>query len=206
MIHHVPVDREQITAQVGELAERFGVRTPLVELGDRTPEWCVDGVYPQFDWHRPTLTIGPAFGALTPAEQRGALAEAMLSADLQRTRLYRFLIAAVIVVVAQHLIVGHLAKSAILAPIEGWQWTLKLTGCIAGLVLVYTLWARGIIYQLDRRMVTVLGRETVAATLSLDERSRTSARGIAGGFLRLTLPSKTRRTKRIGTNLGRDEP
>ncbi|MFI5502316.1 hypothetical protein ACIA5E_24910 [Nocardia asteroides] len=201
------MDHEQITAQVGELAERFGVRTPLVELGDRTPEWCVDGVHPQFDWHRPTLTVGPAFGTLTPVEQRGALAAAMLSADLQRTRLYRFLLAAVIVVVAQDLALGSLAKSAILPQIERWQWTaLKLTGCIGGLVAVYLLWARGIIYQLDRRMVTVLGRETVAVTLGLDERSRTSARGVAGGFLRLTVPGKARRTKRIGASLGRDKP
>lgn len=131
----------------------------------------------------------------------------MLSVDLQRTRLYLFLVAAVIVVVAQHLILGYLARSAVLPQVEAGQWTvLKMLGCIGAIVTVYLLWARTIIYQMDRRMVAVLDPETVTAALDLDERSRTRARGIAGGFLRLTLPSKTRRTKRLDSRLGRDQP
>ncbi|MCP2298368.1 hypothetical protein APR11_004813 [Nocardia amikacinitolerans] len=178
---------------------------PQVELGE-APDWCVDGVYPRWKNAQPGLIIGRAFDTLSPAEKQGALAEAIVVSDLQRAGRYRPVIAALFIAGVLYLplsyLVGHGTGIGVLPELAGWQ-----VGGVAVLVYVATVlaaqsvWARSIIYRLDRRMTEVLGNELVALMLDLDERSRIRARGLVGVQVKLVMPSKARRARRLAASL-----
>ncbi|MFF2396317.1 hypothetical protein [Nocardia sp. NPDC058114] len=195
------MDQDQIETQVGELAQRFGVQAPQVELGN-APDWCVDGVHPRLTVEQFVLVIGPRYDELSPLQQRGALAEAIVSADLQRAGRFAPVIAALMLLGVLHPAMSYLAEYAtglgILPEILWWQvLALVLVTYGVSAVAIHVFWSRRIIYRLDRRMADVLGAEMVSSMLDLDERSRRRARGLKGITLKFLWPSKTRRERRI---------
>ncbi|MFB8005159.1 hypothetical protein [Nocardia sp. NPDC056000] len=194
------MDLDQISTQAEQLASRLGVLTPRAESG-RTPDWCADGVLPRIRKGRPVLIIGPAFDSLSPMEQQGVLAEAMLSVDLQWVGRYKPLIAVVLLVLVPYLALSVFAAEAIMSRMASWQWgLLGLTAYIVGLVVTRIVWARHIIYALDRRMIEAFGRDVVDVMFDLDDRSRARARGLLGVLVKCGMPDKARRAERLGAD------
>ncbi|MFD6162316.1 hypothetical protein ACFWF7_39105 [Nocardia sp. NPDC060256] len=195
------MNSDQISMQTAELASRFGVLAPHVESGD-VPDWCADGVQPRFRTRQPVLIIGPAFDKLSPAEQQGALAAAMLSLDLQWTGRYKPLIATMLLVMPPLLTLIFLVSGAIGPVSAPWHWALvALMAFIVVRFVVHLVLARRIIYVLDRRMTEAFGQGLVHAIFDLDDRSRAQARGAVGILIKLGVPSKIQRTNRLGTDL-----
>lgn len=176
MMHHLLVDQDQIEAQVGELAQRFGVQAPQVELGS-APDWCVDGVHGRWTPENFVLIVGPRYDELSPLQQRGALAQSMVSADLQRAGIFAPAIATLMLLGVLHAAMSYLTGYAtdlgILPEIPRWQvLALVLVTFVVSAVAVHVFWFRRVMYRLDRRMTDVLGAEVVSSMLDLDERSR----------------------------------
>ncbi|MEV0331202.1 hypothetical protein [Nocardia sp. NPDC050717] len=193
------MDQDRIKAQVDELADLFDVQAPPVRLGE-VPDWCADGVHPQWIDTQIVLVVGPAFDALTPDERRGALAEAVLSSKLQISGQFKLAMITLTVTAALYLITGQAAEAGLL-PASAW-WLRATLATIGGVLLfltAYVVHTRRIIYRVDQRMSQILGADTVAATLELDERSRDSA----GFLLELSIPSKNRRLQRLTGTTGR---
>ncbi|MFF2083278.1 hypothetical protein ACFVVM_05860 [Nocardia sp. NPDC058176] len=166
----------------------------------------MDGVRPRLRGNRSVLIIGPAYDKLSPAEKQGALAEAVVHVDMQRAGRWKAAMVVLFVVGVPFLTLSYLAGYAtgrgILPEIAGWQvGVLSLLAYAAAVITVNAVWARRILYQLDRRMLDVLGAEMVALILDLDERSRIRARGVVGIFVKLVLPSKARRARRLDSDL-----
>ncbi len=156
------------------------------------PTWCVDGLHHQLRDDGPVLVVGPAFATLSPQERRGALAQAVVALNLQDAGRFLPVLGVLLVLAVSFTAFGSLPGVSV------WQGTaLALIPFAAGLLAIQAAWSRSIIYRADRRMTDVLGPEIVAATMRLDERSRTRARGLGGVFVRLTLPSRTRRARRL---------
>ncbi len=185
------MDPEEIGTRTAELASRFGVAAPRVELGP-VPSWCADGMRPQVRAEGTVLIVGSAYETLEPEERRGALAQAVLALDLHDAGRFQPIIAA--------LFAWGLSTAMLGLPFgtPSWQATVfALVPCALTLLAVHAVRSRRIVYDVDHRMTAVLGPATVAAVLDLDERSRTRARGLGGAYVRLVQPSRTRRARRL---------
>ncbi|MFD3510015.1 hypothetical protein [Nocardia sp. NPDC058666] len=195
------MDLDRIRADVENLAAQFEVPAPEVEAGT-TPRWCLDGVEPRFRPQQPPmLTIGPAFDTLSPTEQQGALAEAIVGLELQWAARYQVLFAALICLLVPYLLLEVGDRLNILPAIAAWQWgALVLVTCIIGICAASFVTTRKTIYRLDRRTSEVMSRQLTEVMIDLDHRTRTTARGPSGVVLRLSLPSKPRRLRHLHTD------
>lgn len=181
------------------------MQAPQVELGTGS-YWCVDGVRAYLRGDQTVLIISPAYDALSPAEKEGALAEAVVAVDMQRAGRFKVTMAFFFTVAVPYPALSYLAGYATrrggVPEIAGWQvGLLGVLASAAAAVVVHSVWARRIIYRLDRRMLEVLGAQMVASMLDLDERSRIMARGMVGAFVKLVVPSKARRARQLGDDL-----
>lgn len=193
----LPVDMDRIRTDVEQLAARFGVSAPSVEAG-QVSEWCLDGVEPRFRTQQPPMvTIGPIFDSLSLPERQGALAEAIVSLDLQWAGRYRFLLTVLVMVVGPYLALELVDRLDLLPGMTRWHWGgLILLTCLTGILVAHCVYGRRAIYQLDRRMTEVMGRELTELTIALGARSRAAA----GGFMRLSTPNAPQRLRRLDSD------
>ncbi|MEU7629830.1 hypothetical protein AB0C34_07565 [Nocardia sp. NPDC049220] len=200
VLNHVRVNLDQIRTLTGELAARFGVQPPHIELGN-VPEWCLDGVRPQLRKGQAVVMVGSAFNDyLSLAEQEGALAEAVVILDSLKSG-RRFL-------VASRLLLG--AAAIILSGIGGWfaavydmpWWPVApvvLVPYAIARYLVVVVRFRRALYQMDRRVAEVMGRPLIDLMLNLDGRVRSQLRGPVGILVKMSTPSEAERAKRLNT-------
>ncbi|MEU4415773.1 hypothetical protein ACIBEH_16340 [Nocardia salmonicida] len=188
---------DRIRTDVEQLATRFGVTAPGVEAG-KVSEWCLDGVEPRFRTQQPPMvTIGPRFDSLSQAEREGALAEAIVSLDLQWAGRYRLLLTVVVMVVVPYAALELVERLDLLPGMTRWHWVgLALITGLTGILVAHCVYGRRTIYHLDRRMTEVLGRELTEMTINLGARSRAAA----GGFMRLSTPSAPQRLRRLDSD------
>ncbi|MFC4373907.1 hypothetical protein ACFO5K_07300 [Nocardia halotolerans] len=191
------MDLDEVGSRVEELATRFGVDAAPVEAGD-VPTWWLDGVRPKARNQQPVLVIGPVFESLPPGEQEGALAEGLLVLHYSEREKYKLLLSLLVLAAAPALLITAAKKLGVLPDLPGWQWAAVSVLIFAvGTCAATCLWNRSIIPLLDRRMTEVLGWETTASMIDLSERARAAAPDLVGVYVRLTVPSKKRRLRRL---------
>lgn len=197
MMWHVDLDR--ISTRTAELAAKLGIQPPQIETGT-VPRMCMAGL--SVRKRKPSvLVVGPAFERLTDAEQDCALAEHIVAMDLARAWRLKLLVAIVVITFAllTFLPYGVVVENIVAEP---WQGVIVSGG--VGLVMymivtyvVVVFWSRRVTYDTDRRLAVVFGRPFMDFMLDLDARLRSQPLGVAGPLLKLAMPSKTRRARRL---------
>lgn len=172
----------------------FGVRTPHIEKGS-VPAWMPEGLRATTRRRQPVLAAGPAFGKLSPAEQDGALAIAMVALDLFSTGRTKLLAAVTLPTLVVGLPLSYIAGTQgvpIWVPVSAVTVTYVL-----GMVSAYAVWARRVSYRVDRRVADVLGRPVMDLMLDLDTRARTQLPRLVRLYLKLFSPPESLRSKRL---------
>ncbi|MFR9753435.1 hypothetical protein ACL02S_20710 [Nocardia sp. 004] len=195
------MELDQIRTLAGQLAARFGIQPPPVESG-KVPKWSLDGLWARRRKGQPVLLVGSAFNNyLSPAEQEGALAAAVVSLDLVKTRRRKFLITSYFSLLAVGMILvfaGGLFRRTHNIDVPSWLLPALIGGGFAiSYYMTIAVWLRRIIYHTDRRVAELMGRPVIDMLLNIDNRGQPQPRILVAAFLMIVVPSKTQRIKRL---------
>lgn len=194
VVDHLHVDLDRISTRAGELAVMFGVPAPRLEAG-HVPEWVSEGLRASGRRQQPVLLVGPAFGALSPVQQDGALAVAMTAFHHFSAGRTKPMAAAALPTLAVGLPLAYVAGA------QGVSVWLPVSAIVVlywlSVIAAYAVWARRACYRVDREVAEVLGRPVIDLMLDLDTRTRPVHPALVWAYLAVFSPSEGRRSKRL---------
>ncbi|WP_431955588.1 hypothetical protein [Nocardia lijiangensis] len=188
------MELDQVRTRMGDIATRFGVQPLDVEWG-KVSKMFPEGARVRLRKGRPVLVVGAAFDNHLRAEQDYILTGvALIMPHVMRRRLLFAWAVALPLALPLAFISGGMLASGIPA------WLTFSVSLVVYWICYYAAHMaryRRFNYQVDRRMVEVMGRPLMEMMLDFDRRMRDCRPGLVGAVLNLFAPSPSQRAQRL---------